>query len=65
VIWLIPFVGQISAIICGIIGIVLSAQGRQSPTRGGMATVGLVLSILAVIFVPLLLICTLGAGFLI
>lgn len=59
-VWLIPFVGSPSAIVCAIIGIVLSAQGRNSPTRGGMATAGLVLSIIAVAFVPLLLLCSGG-----
>ena len=33
------------ALICGIVGIVLSAKGRKSPIDSGQATAGLVLSI--------------------
>jgi hypothetical protein len=59
-VWLIPFVGAFSSIVCSIIGIVLSAQGRRSPTGATMATAGLILSIIALVMVPILLICTLG-----
>ena len=43
------FLGAIPALICGIIGIILSSQGRRSPTQRTQATIGLVLSIIGLI----------------
>lgn len=65
VIWLIPFVGALTSIVLSILGIVFSSQGRRSVTAGGMANAGLVLSIIAVILVPVLLLCSLGTVLLI
>jgi hypothetical protein len=43
--WLIAFVG----IITSVVGLILSALGRRSPSRRGMATAGLVMSIIALV----------------
>ncbi len=59
-IWLIPFVGAFISIACSIIGIVMSSAGRKSPLYSSQATVGLVLSIIAVVLVPVLLLCSAG-----
>jgi len=65
VIWLIPFIGAPTSIIVSILGIIFSSQSRRSVTAGGMASAGLVLSIIAIILVPVLLICSLGTVLLI
>ncbi len=59
-IWLIPFVGAFISIVCSIVGIVMSSAGRKSPMYSSQATIGLVLSIIAVVLVPVLLLCTMG-----
>ena len=41
---------KVVAVITGLIGIILGALGRKDPERKGIATAGLVLSILAVVF---------------
>lgn len=55
--WLIPYIGVVVCIVCGIIGIIFSAQGRRSFTKRGTATTGLVLSIIGTTLVPALLLC--------
>lgn len=44
------FGGGIVGAILGIVGIILGALGRKNPNTKGVATAGLVLSILATIF---------------
>lgn len=48
-IWIIPFLGSLVSLICGIFGIVIGVQGRKSLTRSGSATTGLILSIFAIL----------------
>jgi hypothetical protein len=50
-IWIIPFVGSLISLICAIIGIINGVRGRKSITRAGSATTGLVLSIVALVFI--------------
>jgi hypothetical protein len=50
-IWIIPFVGSLVSLICAIIGIINGIRGRKSITRAGSATTGLVLSIIALVFI--------------
>ncbi len=57
VIWLIPYIGWLASIVCGIIGIIFSAQGRRSLTKRGTATTGMVLSIIGTVLVPGLILC--------
>lgn len=59
-IWLIPFVGAFASIACSIIGIVMSSEGKKSPLYSSRATTGRILSIIAVVLVPVLLLCTMG-----
>lgn len=49
-VWSLVIPAKVVAVILGLIGIVLGALGKKDPERKGMATAGLVLSILAVIF---------------
>jgi uncharacterized protein involved in response to NO len=50
-IWIIPFVGSLTSLICAIVGVINGIKGRKSVTRGGSATTGLVLSIIALVFI--------------
>ena len=59
-IWLIPLAGAFISIICSILGLVFSIQGRRSITGRSMATAGMVLSIIALVLVPILLFCSAG-----
>ena len=52
---------KIIAIILGVIGIILGALGRKDPERKGIATAGLVLSILGLIFGIITWIACVGA----
>jgi hypothetical protein len=48
-IWIIPFVGSLTSLICAIVGVINGIKGRKSITRSGSATTGLVLSIIALV----------------
>ncbi len=52
--------GGIFAVILGIIGIILGALGRKDPERKGMATAGLVMSIISVVLGILLFVACAG-----
>ncbi len=43
------FGGSFVAAICGIIGIILGALGKKDPAKAGMATAGLVMSIIGTV----------------
>ena len=58
---IIPFIGWLIAIVCGIIGIIQAGKGRKIQTKKGMATAGLVCSIIGVCFGGLGAICTICA----
>ena len=58
---IVALLGFVAFLVCGILGIVFSALGRRSATKRGIATTGLVLSIIGLvvgtlIFIALLLI---------
>lgn len=51
---IIPFVG----LILGILGLIFSVKGRREEEKKGMATAGLVLSIIGVVFSSIVIACT-------
>lgn len=48
---------SILGLACGVVGIVLAAKGRKIETQKGLATAGLVLSIIGVVLSGILLLC--------
>lgn len=56
----IPYIGFL-ALPAGIVGIILSAKGRKVPTGKGMATAGLVLSIIGVVLSGIVVLCAICA----
>lgn len=57
----IPFVSWLS-LPAGIIGLVLSVKGRKIQTKKGMATAGMVLSIIGLAIWALAILCVVCAG---
>ncbi len=58
---IIPFIGGYVGVICGIIGIVEASKGRKIEFKKGMATAGLVCSIIGICLGGLGVICSICA----
>lgn len=47
-IWIIPFIGSLTSLVCAIVGIITGIRGLKSTTRHGSAVAGLILSSLTI-----------------